>query len=169
MRLLLFETRPLTYLFIALLVCVQTCGCFIKKRIPYSEIYTCKSILKTSEKDKNYDWHLVVISSGKCGFCLRAKKDIHKYDMPSSFKVTFLEHDITVVEYEEFLKEGWYKNCEVIQTDGWKNFSKFFPIFLLYRMSDQKLVYTEKGYDKLTMNNIKSIVKKSSMKKRDLE
>ncbi len=89
--------------------------------------------------------------------------------MPSSFKVTFLEHDITVVEYEEFLKEGWYKNCEVIQTDGCKNFSEFFPIFLLYRMSDQKLVYTEKGYDKLTMNNIKSIVQKYSVKKRALE
>ncbi len=147
----------LAYPLIALLIAVQAQGCLMKKFIPYAQVRACRSVLKTSEAADSLRWQLVVLSSAKCGFCLRAKKDIQKHHMPSLAKVTFLEHDMTTEEYEDFLKEGWYQNCEVIDADRCGSSQKFFPV---YQTSNQKPVYVEKGYDNLTVSNIKSVTQK---------
>jgi len=141
---------------ILLVVFCQSFGCPSKKQFHYSNVMQCGDTIRASEDDSPKTWHLVVVSSEKCGFCLRAKKDIQKHNMPDMAKVTFLEYDLEPASLSGIASDSLYQNCEVVQANSCGDLRDFFPVFLLFKTETQDLAYAEEGWDTGTMEKLKS-------------
>lgn len=138
-----------------------SCNSF--KRIEYSSLSSCGSLLRSQEINKEgINWHLIVLSSASCGYCYILKRDVQKHRLYDYVKITYIEYDLKNEIFNDIERDGLYANCEVIFGDYCGKYTDFFPVILLYslKQKNSRPKYIEKGVDKSTVRNIIAFLSK---------